>query len=160
MKEEMQPDEFDRALSEETGIVPSSGFVSGVMDAVRRETSAPPPIPFPWARALPGPAAGVLALLAIFMAFVKSASVFTESSRPASSVGIVDRLLPPLAYALDIANMSGIGWILLASLITLSCISLADAPGQMEVCSADGHARSSGTAGASPCRCPGSSGAR
>ena len=46
-------DEFDRIMSEEE-ILPSSGFATSVMDAVRREALAPPPIPFPWKRALPG----------------------------------------------------------------------------------------------------------
>ena len=35
-------------------IVPSSGFTASVMDAITREATAPPPIPFPWKRALPG----------------------------------------------------------------------------------------------------------
>ena len=40
-------DEFDRIMSEEE-ILPSSGFAASVMEAVRREAVAPPPIPFPW----------------------------------------------------------------------------------------------------------------
>ena len=47
-------DEMDRILSGEDEILPSSGFTVSVMDAVRREAAAPPPIPFPWKRALPG----------------------------------------------------------------------------------------------------------
>lgn len=52
-------DELDRMISREDEIVPSSGFVSSVMDAVRQEAAASqstafPPIPFPWVRALPG----------------------------------------------------------------------------------------------------------
>lgn len=60
-------DEFDRIMSEEE-ILPSSGFAASVMEAVRREASAPPPIPFPWKRALPGAvfaAATLIAILAI-----------------------------------------------------------------------------------------------
>jgi len=30
------------------------GFLASVMDRVREEAAAPPPIPFPWKRALPG----------------------------------------------------------------------------------------------------------
>jgi hypothetical protein len=47
-------EEMDRALAGGGGIVPSSGFASSVMEAVRRDAEAPPPIPFPWKRALPG----------------------------------------------------------------------------------------------------------
>lgn len=61
-------DEFDRIMRQEE-ILPSSGFAASVMEAVRREAAAPPPIPFPWKRALPGvvfAAATLLAILAIF----------------------------------------------------------------------------------------------
>jgi hypothetical protein len=60
----MSHDELDRMLLGEREIVPSSGFVTNVMDAVRREASTPPPIPFPWKWALRGLAAwtGVLVL--------------------------------------------------------------------------------------------------
>jgi hypothetical protein len=62
-------DEFDRIMSEEE-ILPSSGFAASVMEAVRREAAAPPPIPFPWKRALPGAvfaAATLIGILAICM---------------------------------------------------------------------------------------------
>jgi hypothetical protein len=47
-------EEIDRVLNGDEAIVPSSGFTSSVMEAVRRDTEAPPPIPFPWKRAVPG----------------------------------------------------------------------------------------------------------
>ena len=50
----MRDDEFERALSKEEEIHPSSGFTAAVMEAVRREAATPQPIPFPWRRALPG----------------------------------------------------------------------------------------------------------
>ncbi len=51
---EMQPTRVDRILSSEEAFVPSSGFLAAVMDRVEQEAAAPPPIPFPWKRALPG----------------------------------------------------------------------------------------------------------
>lgn len=62
-------DEFDRIMSQEE-ILPSSGFAASVMEAVRREAAAPPPIPFPWKRALPGAlfaAATLIGILAVCM---------------------------------------------------------------------------------------------
>ncbi len=53
---------IDRILSAGDEIVPSSGFSASVMEAVRREVSAPPPIPFPWKRALPGIVVAILSL--------------------------------------------------------------------------------------------------
>jgi len=48
----MKPEELDRVLSEEADIVPSSGFVTAVMEAVTTEATAPP-LAFPWKRAWP-----------------------------------------------------------------------------------------------------------
>lgn len=69
-------DEFDRIMLEEE-ILPSSGFSASVMDAVRREAAAPPPIPFPWKRALPGmvfAAATLVTVLVICIVKVLEAS--------------------------------------------------------------------------------------
>jgi len=49
-------DEFriDEILAADEEIVPSSGFLSGVMERVEEEARMPARIPFPWRRALPG----------------------------------------------------------------------------------------------------------
>jgi hypothetical protein len=52
-------DDLDRILASDDSLEPSSGFGSGVMDAVRRQAAEPPPIPFPWARFALGLAACV-----------------------------------------------------------------------------------------------------
>jgi hypothetical protein len=56
----MKNDDMDRWLSKDPGIVPSSGFVLSVMDAVRSEASTPPPLRFPWKLALPGFVAAIV----------------------------------------------------------------------------------------------------
>ncbi len=50
----MTDERMDGILAAEEELVPSSGFLSSVMERVREEAAAPPPIPFPWKRALPG----------------------------------------------------------------------------------------------------------
>jgi hypothetical protein len=50
----MNDNELDAVLLRTEDIVPSSGFPSAVMDAVHQEAAMPPPIPFPWRRAMPG----------------------------------------------------------------------------------------------------------
>ena len=45
---------IERILAAEEALVPSSGFVSAVMERVHQESVALPPIPFPWKRAIPG----------------------------------------------------------------------------------------------------------
>ena len=73
----MMMTDLDRALSSEEPIVPSSGFTSAVMDAVRDSTIARPSTPFPWARCLLGLAACVVwAMGAANLAMGIDASVF------------------------------------------------------------------------------------
>ena len=50
MKDEL----LDRILAGEEELKPSSGFAESVMAQVMEESAAPPPIPFPWKRMLPG----------------------------------------------------------------------------------------------------------
>lgn len=50
----MTRDKMDQILAAEEELAPSSGFLASVMERVREEATAPPPIPFPWKRALPG----------------------------------------------------------------------------------------------------------
>ena len=45
---------LDTILAHEEELIPSSGFLASVMERVREEAAAPPPIPFPWKRAIPG----------------------------------------------------------------------------------------------------------
>jgi hypothetical protein len=53
---------LDRILAGEEELIPTSGFLATVMEQVQEEAALPPPIPFPWKRAVPGMmlAAGVL----------------------------------------------------------------------------------------------------
>jgi hypothetical protein len=56
--------DIDRALcTADDDIVPSSGFAEAVMATIEREAAAPPPIRFPWMRALPGILAAIISLL-------------------------------------------------------------------------------------------------
>ena len=110
----MRDDELDRILSAETDIVPSSGFAGTVMDAVRLEALTPPPIPFPWKRALPGLAAWGLALVLTFM-MVRSTAVPATSARFPSA-------LPTLLKA---THFAGAGWIVLALLLSLASVKLS-----------------------------------
>jgi hypothetical protein len=93
---------IDEILGTEEALAPSSGFVVSVMDRVRAEAAAPPPIPFPWKRAVPGfvLAAGVLGWGAVeFVRFTGPAIatiklpqvtvVLAASSRPLQQAGWV-----------------------------------------------------------------------
>jgi hypothetical protein len=93
---------IDDILTAEETLAPSSGFIASVMERVREEAAAPPPIPFPWKRAVPGfvLAAGVLGWGAVeFVRFTGPAIatiklpqvqvVIVASSRPVQQAGWV-----------------------------------------------------------------------
>jgi hypothetical protein len=101
----MKQDELDRALanlSNDGAILPSSGFAASVMDAVRREALAPPPLPFPWKRALPCFAACVFGIVAILGMSIAS-----------RALGPIEF---PLAAQIEAALNSEVGTITLALL--------------------------------------------
>jgi len=113
----MRHDDLDRTLSGEEDIVPSSGFVTGVMDAVRREASTPRPIHFPWKWALPGLAAWTFVLVSFLIA------VFTQISRGAMAPSIVAS--PTLLTILAGAKSVGVGWMALALLMSFASVKLS-----------------------------------
>jgi hypothetical protein len=102
----MFDDELD-LMPREDRIVPSSGFVSNVMDALQQEESTPPPIPFPWKWALPLLAEGAL-VLTLFIFVAQSPA----QSKPA----------PFLADLIDLSERLGVQWIVLALTITFASL--------------------------------------
>jgi hypothetical protein len=66
----MEDDDLDLILASDEILLPSSGFAAAVMDAVRRETAAPAPIPFPWRRALPGLIVSVIVIVSILAGWI------------------------------------------------------------------------------------------
>ncbi len=114
----MRDDDIDRILPKEQEILPSSGFVSSVMDAVQREAEAPP-IPFPWKRALPGLTAAGLALVWVFVAVI---SLFIR--------GTVTQPLPPellsrFASIIGAWKTAGASWITLALVLSLALVKFS-----------------------------------
>jgi len=94
-EDKMSDAEVDRILSKADEIQPSSGFVASVMESVRREAAAPPPIPFPWKRALP---ILLLASVALALLVVILVGVVIETSRtqvaPVTSLPSITTLIP------------------------------------------------------------------
>jgi len=112
----MKDDEIDRILSHEDDISPSSGFVASVMEFARAEAATPPPIPFPWARALPGLVAGVAALTTLAVAIVRG----WWAAAPSSSMATDS--LPMLA---SLAASPEVIWILAASLLAFAAVRVS-----------------------------------
>jgi hypothetical protein len=87
--------EIDHILSREDEILPSSGFLASVMDAVQREAAAPPPIPFPWKRAVPGLAAACCALVLVLVVGFMASAQSGHATLPQLH-GPVSSSMPPL----------------------------------------------------------------
>jgi hypothetical protein len=105
----LRDDEIDRILGGEEDVLPSSGFHASVIEAVHREATAPPPIPFPWKRAWPALAAPAVALAVSLVLLVTSS---------AAGPPIFDSLIPA-------AESVGAPWIALAALATLGSLLLS-----------------------------------
>jgi hypothetical protein len=100
----MKDEVLDRILATEEDLVPSSGFAASVMDRIREEATAPPPIPFPWKRAVPG--------------IVLAAGVFgwgaVELTRQAVSVMRSAHSVPLHLSTSMLRPVEGIGWVAIA----------------------------------------------
>ena len=113
----MRDDEIDRILSGEEDLLPSSGFHASVMDAVHREASTLPPIPFPWKRAWPGFAVGALALVAaLIVLLVESGGTTAPEPSPVGAAAFESLLRS--------AANTGSHWVALALLVTLASVAL------------------------------------
>jgi hypothetical protein len=109
--------DLDRILSRGEEIVPSSGFLDVVMDAVRAEASTPPPIPFPWKRALPGMIAAVVALGLLVIAGAGQSGMAPSPVTAALSRRIESALESPSGMAA--------GWTLAGLLLSLAAVKLS-----------------------------------
>ena len=111
--------EINSILSREDEILPSSGFTVSVMDAVRREAASPPPIPFPWKRALPGLVVAGLALVLILIRVIAAIAQLGKATTPPLSMPPVP---PPIFHG-------GLGsaaiWTMLALLVALVSVKLS-----------------------------------
>jgi hypothetical protein len=101
--------QIDQILATEEALIPSSGFLASVMERVQEEASAPPPIPFPWARVLPGilVIAGVLGWGTFEL--VRLGPPGLGPATMSSSV-----LTPPHLSPAAIASVESAGWVALA----------------------------------------------
>lgn len=115
-------EDIDRILFREGEILPSSGFAASVMDVVRSEAAALPPIPFPWKRALPGMVVGVLALGLVLIAVVFGIAQAGKTTT-GSQFSIFGSLsLPQLVHG---GVESAVVWTLLALLFAFASVKFS-----------------------------------
>ena len=110
-----QDDELDRMLRTHMNatseqLTPSSGFTQSVMDAIREEATALPPIPFPWKRLLPAAIALLCAIIGLIIFAGRHAPPLPSALSPGS-----------INFAINTPTATNLLWIALAiglSLIT------------------------------------------
>jgi len=108
-------DDVDRVLSSEPEIHPSRAFVTSVMNAVEREAATPPPIAFPWLRAIPLMAAPlVLAALVAIHAPSLAAGTWSSSGAAAAAEGWLRAASTPAAM-----------WMIVALLVSAASVTAA-----------------------------------
>jgi hypothetical protein len=106
---ELDPTAIDNILATEDQLVPTSGFLASVMERVREEATAPPPIPFPWKRAIPG-------ILLAAVVFGGGAFEFVRHALPA--VRELSLTQPHLSAAFD-RSLEQAAWVALALGVSL-----------------------------------------
>jgi len=116
-----ESEEIDRILSGEQDILPSSGFAVSVMDAVRREAGAPPPILFPWKRALPGLVVGGIALSLVLIAIASALLQAGKAAAPQFSMSLPS-VVPSLLHG---GIESAAIWTVLALLAAFVSVKLS-----------------------------------
>jgi hypothetical protein len=112
--------EIDRILSREDEILPSSGFTVSVMEAVRREAAARPPIPFPWKRALPGLLVGGVVLALVLVAVVRAIAQVDRTTASRFSTSLPSVMLPIFNGGVESAAI----WAVLALLTAFVSVKL------------------------------------
>jgi hypothetical protein len=113
--------EINSILSREDEILPSSGFAVSVMEAVRREAAAPPPIPFPWKRALPGLVVAGLVLAVVLVGGVVAIARLGNAAAPQLSLSMPSAP-PPIFHG---GIESGAIWTVLALLVAFVSVKLS-----------------------------------
>ena len=117
----MNDHDLDRMLIEREEIVPSSGFVASVMEAVQQEAAAPAPIPFPWKWALPGLIVSVAMAMGMIARWFFSGPHISLPVYPATNawtMGTFSSSLPRVHMA--VSTIVALEWSALALLLSFA----------------------------------------
>ncbi|HTU50831.1 MAG TPA: hypothetical protein VMF56_09565 [Acidobacteriaceae bacterium] len=122
----MNDDDLDRMLMERDEIVPSSGFVASVMEAVQQEAAAPAPIPFPWKWALPGLIVSVAMAMGMIVRWFYSGARASHPIHLFSSTLSVEALSSSLSQMhIAVSTLVALEWSALALLVSFAAAWLS-----------------------------------
>ena len=122
----MNEHELDQLLIEREEIVPSSGFVASVMEAVQQEAAAPAPIPFPWKWALPGLIVSVAMAMGMIARWFYSGSLVSPPVKPFASALPMETLSSSLPQVhIAVSTWVALEWSALALLVSFAAAWLS-----------------------------------
>ena len=107
--------EIGHILATEEELLPTSGFVSLVMDRVRQEAALPAPPPFPWMKAIP-----ILVLAGAGIGW--SAFEMVKLGLPTLGQAALSSLMIPLQLSNNVVHsLEQAGWVAMALGTSLVC---------------------------------------
>jgi len=113
-------------------LAPSSGFALSVMESLHAEADAPPPIPFPWRRAIPGLIAGLCCAIGFGIFVLQTLHTFAFDAGARSKLIATHANSPIHLTTLE----QGLCWIAMATCISIgaavACIRFTSS-GKMRV---------------------------
>ncbi len=113
-------DDLDRILSGEPEMVTPVNFAATVMNAVRIEAEIPPPIPFPWLRAMPAVCGGIAAAVTVIV--ILGIMLLTlDAPKQAVPIG----LQSVVTEVIQGWNSIGANWIALALVVSVASLTLS-----------------------------------
>jgi hypothetical protein len=127
----MNDNDLDRMLTDTEEIVPSSGFVASVMEAVQQEAaaSAPiplPPIPFPWKWALPGLIVSVAMAVGMIARWFYSGTHAGHPAHPVATAFSMETLSSSLPQVhIAVSTLVALEWSALALLVSFAAAWLS-----------------------------------
>ena len=122
----MNDHELDLVLMEREEIVPSSGFVASVMEAVQQEAAAPAPIPFPWKWAVPGFVVSVTMAMGMIARWFYSGARVSHANPPVATAMPMETLSSSLTQVhIAVSTLVALEWSALALLVSFAAAWLS-----------------------------------
>lgn len=120
----LSDDALDRLIDEHlTGgseqLEPSSGFVLSVMESIEAQAAEPPPIAFPWRRALPGLFALLCCLVVLVAALLR---VSAGSAFGGTALGLDGQFVSSLRHIVTAGEMT-LSWIAVAAFLSIAAVA-------------------------------------
>jgi hypothetical protein len=100
-------------------LAPSSGFAVSVMESIETQAAEPPPIAFPWLRALPGLFALLCCLVVLVVALLRMSAGSSFAGTALDSSG---QFANSMSHIMTAGEMT-FSWIAVAALLSITAVA-------------------------------------